>query len=82
MNDELKRICKEAIMTYFKVLSQHLSGGAEEKHESPRYSLSPDRHLKYEAGDLAIGSRDVRNRLHVKYSGSWRQKAEEDYGKK
>jgi hypothetical protein len=33
MNDELDRIFKEAVVAYFKVLSQHLPGGAKENHE-------------------------------------------------
>jgi hypothetical protein len=31
MNDELKRIWKEVVMTYFKVLYLNLLGGTEEK---------------------------------------------------
>jgi hypothetical protein len=34
MNDELERIWKKAVLVYFKLLSQHLSGGTEEYHES------------------------------------------------
>jgi hypothetical protein len=30
MNNELERIWKEAVMTWFKVISQHLPGGTEE----------------------------------------------------
>jgi hypothetical protein len=30
---KLERICKEVVMTYFKVLSCHLDGGTEEKHK-------------------------------------------------
>jgi hypothetical protein len=30
---ELKRIWKEAAVTYFKILSQNLLGGTEEKYE-------------------------------------------------
>jgi hypothetical protein len=30
MNDELERMCKEEVMTYFKVLSQHLPRNTED----------------------------------------------------
>jgi hypothetical protein len=33
MNDELKRIWKEAVLAQFKVLSRNLLGGTEENHE-------------------------------------------------
>jgi hypothetical protein len=35
MNTELERMWKEAVVTYFVVLSQHLSGGVEENDEEP-----------------------------------------------
>jgi hypothetical protein len=33
-NNESKRMWKEAVMASFKVLSWHLPGGAEKKHEN------------------------------------------------
>jgi hypothetical protein len=33
MNNELERIWKEAVMSYLKVLSDHLPGGTEETHK-------------------------------------------------
>jgi hypothetical protein len=41
VNDELERICKEADVAYFKVISRHLSGRTEVNHEN----LSPGRYL-------------------------------------
>jgi hypothetical protein len=35
VNTEFERIWKEAVVTYFVVLSRHLSGGVEENHEEP-----------------------------------------------
>jgi hypothetical protein len=35
MNDELEKIWKEAVMTYFQVLSWNLSVGSKENHEKP-----------------------------------------------
>jgi hypothetical protein len=34
MNNELERMWKEAVMTYFKVLSQKMPGGTEGNHEN------------------------------------------------
>lgn len=52
MSNELERICKKAVMAWFKVVSWHSSVGTEEKHNpdshypdqdlnwaSPRYKL-------------------------------------------
>jgi hypothetical protein len=36
---ELERVWKEMVMTYLKVLSQHLPGGTEENHENRILSL-------------------------------------------
>jgi hypothetical protein len=36
MNNELERICKEAVEAQFKILSWHLPGGTEESHEKPQ----------------------------------------------
>jgi hypothetical protein len=33
MNNEMERMWKVAVMAKFKVLSQHLLGGTEKKHE-------------------------------------------------
>jgi hypothetical protein len=33
MNNDLGGIWKKVVVAYFKVLSRHLSGGLEEKHE-------------------------------------------------
>jgi hypothetical protein len=33
--EELQRMCKEAAIPYFKVLSQNFLNGAEEKHGKP-----------------------------------------------
>jgi hypothetical protein len=33
MNEKLERMWKKVTTTYFKALSQHSSGGAEENHE-------------------------------------------------
>jgi hypothetical protein len=35
MNNELERTWKEAVMTYLKIMSQHVSGETEENHETP-----------------------------------------------
>jgi hypothetical protein len=35
VNGELEGIVMEAVITYFKVLSWHLSGGTEKNHENP-----------------------------------------------
>jgi hypothetical protein len=32
LNDELKRIYKEGVVPYFKVLQKHLPGGTKENH--------------------------------------------------
>jgi hypothetical protein len=34
LSDELERIRKEAVIIYFKVLSQHVSEGTEANHEN------------------------------------------------
>lgn len=34
LNTTLEKMLKEAIMTYFEVLYQHLSGESEEDHET------------------------------------------------
>jgi hypothetical protein len=34
-NDELQRLCKEVAIPYFKVLSQNIPNGAEEKCAKP-----------------------------------------------
>jgi hypothetical protein len=34
VNNELDKMWKEAVMIYFKVLSQHLLGGTEENNEN------------------------------------------------
>jgi hypothetical protein len=34
--DELERIWKEAVMTQFKVLSQHLPGETDKNHKKPQ----------------------------------------------
>jgi hypothetical protein len=36
MNDELERMCKEAVVAQFKVLPRHLPGENEENHETPQ----------------------------------------------
>jgi hypothetical protein len=36
VNDELKRMRKEAVAACFKVLPRHVSGGTEENHEKLR----------------------------------------------
>jgi hypothetical protein len=36
MNDELQRMWKDAVMVYFKALSQHLPGQTKEKNEKPQ----------------------------------------------
>jgi hypothetical protein len=55
VNDDLERMWKEAAVAKFKMLSQHLLGGAEENHEnlnqdsqSPGRDLNPG-HPEYEA---------------------------------
>jgi hypothetical protein len=35
VNYELERSWEDVVRTYFKVLSQHLHGGTEEKYEKP-----------------------------------------------
>jgi hypothetical protein len=35
VNDDFKRVWKEAVVVYFKVLSWYLSGETEETHENP-----------------------------------------------
>jgi hypothetical protein len=59
VNNELERMWKEAVMASFKVLSKHLPGGPEEKHEhlsqdSP--SLGQELNLgppKYKGGGIS-----------------------------
>jgi hypothetical protein len=34
VNDELEKMLKEAVVVYFKALSQHFPGGTEENHEN------------------------------------------------
>jgi hypothetical protein len=41
MNNELERMCKEAVMTYFKVISWHSPRGTDENHEKPVKSSIP-----------------------------------------
>jgi len=36
VNDELRRMSNAAVVTYFKVPSQHLPGETEKNHETPR----------------------------------------------
>jgi hypothetical protein len=35
-NDELERIWKEVVVTYFKVIFRHLPGETEGNHENPQ----------------------------------------------
>jgi hypothetical protein len=35
MDSELERIWKEAVVAYFRALSQHLPGGNMENHDKP-----------------------------------------------
>jgi hypothetical protein len=58
---ELERIWKEAAMTYFKVLSWHLSGGTEENDDKPQ-SGWPVLGLRFELGTFRILSMSY-NRL-------------------
>jgi hypothetical protein len=41
--NQLEIMLKEAVVAWFKVLSRHLLGGAEEKHERPP---GPDLNLR------------------------------------
>jgi hypothetical protein len=34
-NDEIERLWKKAVVTYYKILSRNLHGGAGENHEKP-----------------------------------------------
>jgi len=36
VNDELERMCKEAVVAKFEVLSRHLPGGTKGNHENPQ----------------------------------------------
>jgi hypothetical protein len=60
MNDEMERICKEAVMPYFKVLSKHFPTGTDENlDQGSRY---PCRDMnpgppEYEAGVLTTQPR-------------------------
>jgi hypothetical protein len=36
MNDELRRMWKETVVTYFKILFQNFPGGTEETHTKPQ----------------------------------------------
>jgi hypothetical protein len=45
VNDELKRMWKEAFIAEFKVLTWHFPGGTEENHEKPLDIRSPGRDL-------------------------------------
>jgi len=62
VNDELTRMWREAVMAYFKELSQHLLWKIEENHEKPVWnSHSPGWELNpgspfYEAGELTYQS--------------------------
>jgi hypothetical protein len=40
MNDELERICKEAIVAYFKVPSWNSPEGTEENHGKPQVRMT------------------------------------------
>jgi hypothetical protein len=58
VNDELERIYKKAFVAYFRILSQHLSGGTEDNHKQPQsgHTVSRPRFepgiAEYEAGVL------------------------------
>jgi hypothetical protein len=58
MNDEMERICKEAIMTYYKALSRDLPGGTEENRETLQ-SGSPVSRKIFEAGTSQTKSRSL-----------------------
>jgi hypothetical protein len=51
-NIELERVWKDTVMTYFKILFQHLCGGAEENQEylGWQHQDSNARPPEYEAG--------------------------------
>jgi hypothetical protein len=59
VNDVLERMWKKAVVTYFKVLSQHLYGKAEENQEETWdfQSLGKESnlgHLEYQRGVLML----------------------------
>jgi hypothetical protein len=39
MNDKLERMWEEAVMVYFKELTQHSLGGTEENHENSIHNI-------------------------------------------
>jgi hypothetical protein len=66
MNNELERVWKEAIVTYFKILPRHLTGGTEENHGKPQSQdiRSPDCDLnpgppEYESGVITTQHRQT-----------------------
>jgi hypothetical protein len=65
VNDESERIWKQAVMAWFKGLSQHLSGGTEKTYKNlnlDSLSLGWDFNLgpsEYEAGVLTAWLRHV-----------------------
>jgi hypothetical protein len=70
VNDELKRVWKDAVVAYFKVLTQNLPGWTERNHENQCQDIrSPGRDLnpgpaEYEAGVLTTRSRCSTSSLH------------------
>jgi hypothetical protein len=48
--DELERISKGAVVTFFKVLSQHSPGGTEKKNEKPQsgYPVAGDENRSWD----------------------------------
>jgi len=61
VNDELKRMWKEAVVAYLRYVSQHLPEGTEKNHEKhQRVSRSSSRdlntgYIKHVAGVLTTG---------------------------
>jgi hypothetical protein len=51
MNNELKRMWKEAVVACFNVQSRHLPGGTFENHNKPHDSRSPCRDFNLEPPD-------------------------------
>jgi hypothetical protein len=70
MNDNLERTWKEAVGAKFKVLSRHLPGGTEEKHETPRRE-KPVSESRFEPGTFRILEHDVQNAVAATKNTEW-----------
>jgi hypothetical protein len=68
VNDELERICNEAAVAYFKLISRNLPGGPEENHETLRQdSRCPGRDLSvgHPKNDVCVTEKASLNKRHI-----------------